>query len=132
MGHKKICKSFFEILAPTKREKVAHLAIPPVQALEGREAFSPPPASVAEMVVAATMNLNDHAIPFPCIESKMNPDPAKPTLPDVVDAAIALEQVALVALREPNLTPEEREILEKAVGFARGRQKRLPPPEVES
>ena len=62
----------------------------------------------------------------------MNPESAKPTLPDVVDAAIALEQVALVALRDPNLTPEERDILEKAVGFARSRQKRLPPPEVES
>ena len=27
----------------------------------------------------------------------MNPDPAKPALPDVVEAALALEQVALVA-----------------------------------
>jgi hypothetical protein len=62
----------------------------------------------------------------------MNPDPAKPTLPDVVEAAIALEQVALVALRDPNLTPEEREILEKAVGFARSRQKRMPHPQVGS
>ena len=62
----------------------------------------------------------------------MNSEPVKATLPDVVDAAIALEQVALVALCDPSLTPEEREILEKAVGFARSRQKRLPPPEVES
>ena len=60
----------------------------------------------------------------------MNPDPAKPTLPDGIDAAIALEQVALVALRDPGLTPEERDILEKAVQFARGRQKHRPHPEV--
>jgi hypothetical protein len=60
----------------------------------------------------------------------MNPEPAKPMLPDVVDAALALEQVALVALRDPSLTAEERDILERAVGFARGRQKRLPRPEV--
>jgi len=51
-------------------------------------------------------------------------------LPDGVDAAIALEQVALVALRDPSLTPEERDILERAVQFARSRQKRLPRPEV--
>jgi len=60
----------------------------------------------------------------------MNSEPAKPMLPDGVDAAIALEEVALVALRDPSLTPEEREILEKAVQFARSRQKRVPNPEV--
>ena len=60
----------------------------------------------------------------------MNSEPANPPLPDGADAAIALEQVALVALRDPSLTPEERDILEKAVQFARSRQKRLPRPEV--
>lgn len=60
----------------------------------------------------------------------MNPDPAKPELPDGIAAALALEQVALVALRDPSLTPEERDTLEKAVLFARGRQKRVPNPEV--
>jgi len=47
-------------------------------------------------------------------------------LPDTIAAALALEEIALVALRDPGLTAEEREILEKAVGFARSRQKRLP------
>jgi hypothetical protein len=56
----------------------------------------------------------------------MNPERANPMLPDGVDAAIALEEVALVALRAPSLTPGEREILEKAVQFARSRQKHLP------
>jgi len=60
----------------------------------------------------------------------MNSEPANPMLPDSVDAVLPLEQVALVALRDPSLTPEERDILEKAVGFARGCQKRLPRPEV--
>jgi len=60
----------------------------------------------------------------------MNSEPAKPELPNGVAAALALEQVALVALRDSNLTPEERDVLEKAVGFARSRQKRLPHPEV--
>jgi len=66
----------------------------------------------------------------------MTPDPekqiqpevaaAKAVLPDAITAALALEEIALVALRDPGLTAEEREILEKAVGFARSRQKRLP------
>ena len=60
----------------------------------------------------------------------MNTEPAKPMHPDGIDATIALEEVALVALRDPNLTPEERVVLEKAVGSARSRQKRLPRPEV--
>ena len=60
----------------------------------------------------------------------MNSEPAKPMLLYGVDAAIAPEQVALVALRDLNHTPEERVVLEKAVGSARSRQKRLPRPEV--
>ena len=54
MGHKKIFKSYFEILAPTKREKVARLATTPVQAPEGREAFATPGLCRGK-VVAATM-----------------------------------------------------------------------------
>ena len=59
----------------------------------------------------------------------MNSGLANPGLPGVA-AALALEEVALVALRDPSLTPEERETLEKAVQFARGRQKHRPHPEV--
>ena len=50
---------------------------------------------------------------------------AKAMLPDAIAAALALEEVVIVALRDPSLTPGERDILEKAVGIARSRQKRL-------
>jgi len=46
-------------------------------------------------------------------------------------AALALEQVVIVALRDPSLTPEEREILEEAVRVARVMQKRFSPPEAK-
>jgi len=66
-------------------------------------------------------------------EKKIRPlAPAvNPDLPDAIAAAMALEEIALVALRDPSLTTEERDILEKAVGFARSRKKRLPPSEAE-
>jgi len=68
----------------------------------------------------------------------MTPDPekeiqpqvpaAKPMLSDAIAAALALEEVALVALRGPSLTPGERNILEKAVQDARTQLKRMPKP----
>lgn len=66
-------------------------------------------------------------------EKKIRPQvpAAKVLLPDAIAAALALEEIALVALRDPGLTAEERDILEKAVGFARSRKKRLPPSEAE-
>ena len=66
----------------------------------------------------------------------MSPDPekkiqpqvpaAKVLLPDAIAAAVALEEIAIVALRDPSLTAEERDILEKAVRVAHSRQKRVP------
>ena len=67
----------------------------------------------------------------------MNPDPEMNFRPSVhppkaepadgVAGAVALENIALAVLRDPSLTPEERDILEKAVRVARSRQKRVPP-----
>ena len=48
-------------------------------------------------------------------------------LPEGIAAAMLLERTALVALKDPSLTIQEREILEKAVRVTRSIQKRLPP-----
>ena len=47
-------------------------------------------------------------------------------LPEGIAAAMLLERTALVALKDPSLTIQEREILEKAVRVTRSIQKRLP------
>jgi len=60
-------------------------------------------------------------------EKKIQPQvpAAKTMLPDTFAAALALEEVALVALRDSGLTAEERDVLEKAVGVARSILKRM-------
>jgi hypothetical protein len=55
--------------------------------------------------------------------------PAGTALPEGIAAALLLEQVALVTLKDPSITLDEREILEKAVRVARSIQKRFPHPE---
>ena len=58
--------------------------------------------------------------------SQPDGQPAVTALPEGIAAAMLLERAALVALRDPCLTLQERDVLERAVRVARSIQKRLP------